>query len=346
MMHKIRLWLVVAVALLASVPVASAASGDPILQRWTVPGSPQSVAVQSDTVGWMTLPQQNALVRVTINAAGAANTTVYNVPTPASQPYAVVVANGIVWFTEQAANKIGRLDPTSGTWKEYPIPTAASEPSGLAVAATAPNAVWFVERSGNRVGLLTVDGALAGTFTEYALPWVGSQPEELVLAANGDIWLTAAATGRLARFRPSLGQDPSAWANVGTGVGSRPWAVALDGEGNPWITERQTGRIGVYLPQTYADIRWYSPPTSSSDPIDIAARGDSIAFVERATDRAGLLNTISGSTREYGLAGTKPTSLAFASDGCLWIAASGTNELVRWCGPYFRRVALPNVQRN
>src|SRR3989337_87736 len=49
----------------------------------------------------------------------------YPIPTPYSQPYGIAVdGKGVVWFTEQVANRIGRLDPSSGTFKAYVIPSA------------------------------------------------------------------------------------------------------------------------------------------------------------------------------------------------------------------------------
>ena len=49
----------------------------------------------------------------------------YPIPTPYSQPYGIAVdAQGVVWFSGQLTNKIGRLDPSSGAIKEYEIPSA------------------------------------------------------------------------------------------------------------------------------------------------------------------------------------------------------------------------------
>src|SRR4051812_29728926 len=54
--------------------------------------------------------------------------TGFAVPTANSQPYYVTTgSDGNLWFTEQAANKIGRITP-SGTFTEFAIPTAGSSP--------------------------------------------------------------------------------------------------------------------------------------------------------------------------------------------------------------------------
>ena len=44
------------------------------------------------------------------------------VPTKGAHPHDPAVgADGALWFTEQMANKIGRLDPKTGDFKEYPL---------------------------------------------------------------------------------------------------------------------------------------------------------------------------------------------------------------------------------
>ncbi|HYV73859.1 MAG TPA: Lyase-like protein, partial [Candidatus Binatia bacterium] len=53
-------------------------------------------------------------------------------PTPNSRPHDPTVApDGSLWFTAQGVNKIGRLDPSSGAFKEYPLKTPNSGPHGL-----------------------------------------------------------------------------------------------------------------------------------------------------------------------------------------------------------------------
>ena len=47
----------------------------------------------------------------------------YSVPTPNSAPLALTVdPDGIVWFTESNASKLGRFDPRTDTFTEYAVP--------------------------------------------------------------------------------------------------------------------------------------------------------------------------------------------------------------------------------
>src|SRR5439155_23426448 len=56
----------------------------------------------------------------------------YEVPTPRSRPHDPAMApDGSLWYTGQGANKLGRLDPKTGEFKEYPLKTRDSGPHGL-----------------------------------------------------------------------------------------------------------------------------------------------------------------------------------------------------------------------
>ena len=46
----------------------------------------------------------------------------WDVPTKGAHPHDPAVGlDGALWFTEQMANKLGRLDPTTGQFKEYSL---------------------------------------------------------------------------------------------------------------------------------------------------------------------------------------------------------------------------------
>src|SRR5437899_1941599 len=56
----------------------------------------------------------------------------YEVPTARSRPHDPALApDGSLWYTGQGANKLGRLDPKTGEFKEYPLKTRGSGPHGL-----------------------------------------------------------------------------------------------------------------------------------------------------------------------------------------------------------------------
>src|ERR1700739_4218212 len=73
--------------------------------------------------------------RTAANDVGQLKATIreWDVPTKGAHPHDPAVgADGALWFTEQMQNKIGRVDPKTGEFKEYPLPTDKnSGPHGL-----------------------------------------------------------------------------------------------------------------------------------------------------------------------------------------------------------------------
>jgi streptogramin lyase len=88
-------------------------------------------------------------------AVGTLNVTIkeYEVPTPKSRPHDPARApDGALWYTGQGANKLGRLDPSTGAFKEYPLKTPGSGPHGL--VADSHGNIWFTAISAGYVGRL------------------------------------------------------------------------------------------------------------------------------------------------------------------------------------------------
>src|SRR2546425_8055980 len=87
----------------------------------------------------------------------------YEVPTPHSRPHDPALApDGSLWYTGQAANKLGRLDPKTGEFKEYPLKIPNSGPHGL--VADKDGNIWFTAISGGYVGKLEPRTGAIGEF--------------------------------------------------------------------------------------------------------------------------------------------------------------------------------------
>jgi hypothetical protein len=84
-----------------------------------------------------------------------------------SLPQGVALARDrAIWFTEECANNIGRLDPRDGSITEFTLPIPNSHPLGL--VAGPDGALWFTQRF-SAVGRITTDGELM----EYPLAAAG-----------------------------------------------------------------------------------------------------------------------------------------------------------------------------
>ncbi len=117
----------------------------------------------------------------------ASTITEWTIPTSNSQPYGIVVAGGLLYFTEWNGNKIGRLDPSTGVFTEWTVPTSSSSPIGIAVAG---GLVYFTEEDGNKIGRLMVDPvatttvAVAKTFSTATTGSSVSTASTTFLATN------------------------------------------------------------------------------------------------------------------------------------------------------------------
>src|SRR6516225_10364246 len=78
-----------------------------------------------------TIDRATATEAIAGNDIGELHATIreWDVPTRGAHPHDPAVGmDGALWFTEQMQNKIGRLDPASGAFKEFPLKVDISGP--------------------------------------------------------------------------------------------------------------------------------------------------------------------------------------------------------------------------
>jgi virginiamycin B lyase len=73
--------------------------------------------------------------------------------------------DGSLWFTEQNADKIGKISPSSGTVTEYVIPIAKVAPNEI--AAGPDGNLWFSQTGVSKIGKIS---PVTGKITEYNIP--------------------------------------------------------------------------------------------------------------------------------------------------------------------------------
>jgi virginiamycin B lyase len=101
--------------------------------------------------------------------------------------------DGNLWFTENTANKIGRIT-ISGAVTEFPIPTVNSGPFGI--TAGGDGNLWFIEKA-NKIGRITTGGVI----TEFTVPQ-GGQLREITKGADANLWFTETNGNRIGRIVP------------------------------------------------------------------------------------------------------------------------------------------------
>jgi virginiamycin B lyase len=192
-------------------------------------------------------------------AAASATGTIatYSTPTPGSGPAKITVGpDGALWFTENNAGYIGRLDPSTGAITEYPIPSPGTQPVGIVAA---DGKLWFAENQGDDIGSVDPSLVIPGKSTgieQYKVPTAGSDPQNIT-ALDGQIWFTEQVADKIGRLDPSKvvpgtsdgifeypiptpGSEPNGiTVGPGVGTGAGTWV---------WFTEYGAGKIGAINP--------------------------------------------------------------------------------------------------
>jgi virginiamycin B lyase len=109
----------------------------------------------SDSQGniWVGLHQSGKLMKIDFETA---RMTLYAPPTANSAPYDAVgdPKTGVVWFSEQGADKITRFDPKTETFIEFSVPNAESDMRRIELDPTNPNRVWWGGDTSNHIGYI------------------------------------------------------------------------------------------------------------------------------------------------------------------------------------------------
>jgi streptogramin lyase len=250
--------------------------------------------------------------------------TVYPITSTAnSGPYRVAVHGNNVWFTERTANRVGRLNMTTGQVDEF-YGQGLSLNAGLSDIKVAPDGeVWIGGQTGRRLIRLTVNSPGNYAFTEYTdtlRPSFKVSPVFLAVGNSDLIWLTApeVSGSKLAQFTPSS-QD-FVWPTLPTG--SVPQGVAAT-PGYAWIADSSRHKIVQIEVGTQTLLASYGPVTS---PVEIAAASPDLFWLTQANGAIARFvhtSTVSFQITSRALPRTKlqPTGLAVAADNTVWVAA-------------------------
>ena len=127
----------------------------------------------------------------------------WGVPTSGSHPHDPAVApDGAAWYTGQASNTLGRLDPLTGRFTEFPLSTPASGPHGL--VADREGAIWY---TGNTAALIGKLDPKTGRVTEYRMPDTRARdPHTPIFDAQGILWFTVQNGNFVGRLDPATGE--------------------------------------------------------------------------------------------------------------------------------------------
>jgi virginiamycin B lyase len=188
-------------------------------------------------------------------------------------------ALGNIWFTENYAGKIGRLDPKSGAIAEF-TPPSAKDPHTPVFGPD--GALWFTATDANVIGRLDT---ATGKITEYGVPTQDAHPYGIVSAEDGGLWFCELSGGKLGRVDPASGSIAE-YAPSEPGVGPRR-LVAV--RGMIYFTDSEGGRLGRLRLADKQFKMWDSPSGSHSEPYGIAADSSGKIWYEESGTAANQL---------------------------------------------------------
>lgn len=251
----------------------------------------------------------------------------WDVPTPNSRPHDPAAApDGSLWYTGQTANKLGRLDPSSGQIREYSLPIPNSGPHGL--VADRAGFIWYTANSAGYIGKLNPS---TGEVTPYMMPDArATDPHTPVFDQRWILWFTVQGGNFLGKLDTQTGtvtlrQSPTA--------GSRPYGIIVNSQGIPFFCENGTNKIGRIDPGTFEITEYILP--QGARPRRLTAAPDDVIYYSDDRGYLGQLDPKTGQSQQWlspGGANAAPYGIAATADGIVWYSESGIqpNTLVRF----------------
>jgi virginiamycin B lyase len=116
-------------------------------------------------------------------------------PTKGKPQRLQVDSDGIVWFSERRGGKIGRLDPKTAEFKEFPLP--GPEPSSYAVGIDRNHMIWYSSHEQDTLGRMDPK---TGAVTEYPYPHSEISMREFFLDSHGRMWYASSVNNKIGYF--------------------------------------------------------------------------------------------------------------------------------------------------
>src|ERR1700730_14767120 len=197
----------------------------------------------------------------------------WDVPTKGAHPHDPALApDGSLWFTEQLQNKLGRLDPASGAFKEYVLKIEDSGPHGL--VADADGNIWF---TGNGKGYIGKLDPKTGDVKVYKMPDAKAEdPHTAVFDLRGIMWFTVQVGSMVGRLDPGNGKIEL--RNV-KGERPLPYGIAINRKGVPFFCEFGTNKMAKIDPGSMEITEYKLPEDARPRRVAIDA-ADKIYFTD------------------------------------------------------------------
>lgn len=253
----------------------------------------------------------------------------WTLPTPGSRPHDPMVApNGMVWYTGQMANVLGRFNPRTHQFKEFHLTESDSGPHGL--VADPQGNIWFTANFAHYIGKLNPK---TGKITEYPLDPKARDPHTPLFAPNGMLFFTVQGANMVGRLDPKAPRGNVKLVTVPT-PHANPYGMVINSQGIPFFAEFGSNKIARIDPVTMK-IREYVLPKPASRPRRVAITPDDVIwFTDYSRGYLGRLDPRTGKVAEWpspGGANSKPYGIT-AVGYTIWYSESNTkpNTVVRF----------------
>jgi virginiamycin B lyase len=252
----------------------------------------------------------------------------WDVPTPKARPHDPAVGpNGALWFTEQAVNKLGRLDPATGMIREYALKTDNTGPHGL--VADHDGNIWY---TGNYAGLIGKLDPRTGNVTEYKMPDpLASDPHTPVFDQDGVLWFTVQGGNMVGRLDPHTGKIDLKKVPTKEAL---PYGMGVNSKGIPFFCEFGSNKMAKIDPKTM-DITEYNLPQGTRPRRMAIAADDEVYFTDFEGGHLGRLDPATGVVKMWPSPEgpqSSPYGITITPDGMVWYSEAGVtpNTIVRF----------------
>ena len=287
----------------------------------------------------------------TVNLSGGKTTWPYELktlPRPTGQATRVIItqwdmprrgtvshdmdvdANGIFWYTDESRMFLGKLDPKTNEFTEYPLPPVPDGdiPGARDIQMDRDDNAWFVMRTPG-------SGTILAKFdprTEELTTVEGTGGQFMALGPDGKIWLG------LTRVNPATMQVDGRFSwnespNLPPGPhGSYAGLIGVNSKGDPYLTDfRGSYIIGIDVET--GEAQFYETPTRNSMPRRARMDAqDRFWFAEYTADKIGVFDTRTQEFQEWALPHRYTTPYTVSSpdrNGYVYASSNMAERLAR-----------------
>ena len=171
-------------------------TGKITISRPTVPVGPYDVQIDSKGIPWFTLVRTNKAVIARVNPETMAVRT-YSAPWPDARPRRIqITADDVIWYTDHVRGSIGRFDPKTEKFDEWPSPGGEwTRPYGMVAVG---DVIWYSETWMDPSMLVRFD-TKTKELQSWPVPGCFDGAYYMVHDKDKNIWFTCHDTNRLGK---------------------------------------------------------------------------------------------------------------------------------------------------